>query len=173
MMIELERRTEGINYSPVEADTDGDGLSDAQEYDLSTNPAARDTDRDGLTDAEEVYHQVQVAGAARPRGTWTGGWNVTLRDPARGESRTVVATSDPLLFDTDGDGLSDFAERELANAGLEFHPRSADQPPLEMTVSIKRLRWVCRTGHPTALHYDGFNHQWPGYGQPCARCSRG
>ncbi|NJK80870.1 MAG: hypothetical protein HC914_13615 [Chloroflexaceae bacterium] len=145
---ELERRTEGINYSPVEADTDGDGLSDAQEYDLSTNPAARDTDRDGLTDAEEVYHQVQVAGAARPRGTWTGGWNVTLRDPARGESRTVVATSDPLLFDTDGDGLSDFAERELANAGLEFHPRSADQPPLEMTVSINDFDGFVAPGTP-------------------------
>lgn len=35
-------------------DTDGDGLSDADEARLGTNPRDRDSDKDGLTDGEEV-----------------------------------------------------------------------------------------------------------------------
>src|SRR5204862_339878 len=36
------------------ADTDGDGLSDAQETTLGTNPNDADTDDDGLSDGNEV-----------------------------------------------------------------------------------------------------------------------
>ncbi|MFH0951217.1 MAG: hypothetical protein V1765_01965 [bacterium] len=36
------------------ADSDGDGLSDAQEDELKTNPLAIDSDDDGLTDKDEV-----------------------------------------------------------------------------------------------------------------------
>lgn len=35
-------------------DTDGDGLSDAEEVTLTTDPSKSDTDTDGLTDREEV-----------------------------------------------------------------------------------------------------------------------
>jgi choice-of-anchor A domain-containing protein/RHS repeat-associated protein len=35
-------------------DSDGDGLTNAQEWHLGTNPAASDTDGDGYTDAEEI-----------------------------------------------------------------------------------------------------------------------
>ncbi|CAA9567413.1 MAG: internalin, putative [uncultured Thermomicrobiales bacterium] len=35
-------------------DTDGDGLTDAEEVELGTDPTVIDTDDDGLTDAEEV-----------------------------------------------------------------------------------------------------------------------
>lgn len=40
--------------SVVSGDTDGDGLSDADEARRGTNPRDRDTDKDGLTDGEEV-----------------------------------------------------------------------------------------------------------------------
>ena len=38
----------------AEVDTDGDGLTDAEEADLGTDPELADTDADGLTDFEEV-----------------------------------------------------------------------------------------------------------------------
>ena len=42
----------------MDKDTDGDGLTDAQEHGYGTDPAKVDTDGDGLTDREEVmiYH---------------------------------------------------------------------------------------------------------------------
>ncbi|MFA6422590.1 MAG: hypothetical protein WCV92_04270 [Candidatus Buchananbacteria bacterium] len=42
------------NISTSEKDSDGDGLSDAQESRLGTNPLKADTDNDGLTDYAEV-----------------------------------------------------------------------------------------------------------------------
>jgi hypothetical protein len=44
--------------TPADVDTDGDGLTDAQEAKLGTDPKMVDTDGDGLTDREEVqvYH---------------------------------------------------------------------------------------------------------------------
>ena len=39
---------------PEDADSDGDGLSDAQEATLGTDPANPDTDEDGLLDGDEV-----------------------------------------------------------------------------------------------------------------------
>ena len=39
---------------PVGLDSDGDGLTDAQEIDLGTDPSAPDTDGDGLDDGAEV-----------------------------------------------------------------------------------------------------------------------
>jgi len=45
--------TEGVNTVPG-LDSDGDGLTDAEEKALGTNPNNPDTDGDGLTDREEV-----------------------------------------------------------------------------------------------------------------------
>lgn len=68
----------------VAVDSDGDGLTDAQEAKLGTNPKKKDTDGDGLSDKAEV----------------TG---TTI--PHYGLVKT-----NPLKADTDGDGLSDKAE---------------------------------------------------------------
>jgi hypothetical protein len=65
---------------PHNPDTDGDGLSDAREVALGTNPLAADTDGDGLSDAAEL-------GAAIP--------------------------SNPLKADTDGDGVDDRTEAAM------------------------------------------------------------
>ncbi|TAL19964.1 hypothetical protein EPN90_02020 [Patescibacteria group bacterium] len=40
--------------APVFTDTDGDGLTDAEEQSFGTDPSKTDTDGDGLTDFEEV-----------------------------------------------------------------------------------------------------------------------
>ncbi len=39
----------------VDPDSDNDGLNDGDEYDLGTDPRRADTDGDGLTDAQEVF----------------------------------------------------------------------------------------------------------------------
>jgi hypothetical protein len=63
-----------------DVDSDGDGLSDAEETSLyGTDPNQSDTDRDGLNDGDEVH------------------------------SRFGYATN-PALFDTDNDGISDYVE---------------------------------------------------------------
>ncbi|MEY3898741.1 MAG: hypothetical protein RLZZ214_4263, partial [Verrucomicrobiota bacterium] len=41
--------------SATDIDSDGDGLTDAEEYQFGSNPAARDTDNDGINDFDE-YH---------------------------------------------------------------------------------------------------------------------
>ncbi|MGC9554414.1 MAG: hypothetical protein ACP5EK_03800 [Thermoplasmatota archaeon] len=43
-----------VDSDPDVTDTDGDGLTDFEEWRLGTNPRAADTDGDGLTDFEEV-----------------------------------------------------------------------------------------------------------------------
>ncbi len=48
--------TEGV--SDDDADSDGDGLSNAQEIDLGTNPQLSDTDGDGLDDDSELKFEL-------------------------------------------------------------------------------------------------------------------
>ncbi len=77
-------------------DTDGDGLTDAQEVTLGTNPTVADSDADGLNDGAEVN---------------TYGTDPLLPDTDAdnlndGDEITVYLT-DPLLIDTDMSGVSD------------------------------------------------------------------
>jgi uncharacterized protein (DUF1800 family) len=69
-----------LGTDPHKADTDGDGLSDAQEWVLGTNPLSADTDGDGLSDGAEV---------------------------------NGLFHTNPKLADSDGDGVSDFNEIAL------------------------------------------------------------
>jgi hypothetical protein len=103
-----------VIYTPIapagDADSDGDGLSDAQEATLGTDPANPDTDEDGLFDGAEV----------------TAGTDPTLYDTdgdGFGDNAEVVNGSDPNdpasvppgepTIDTDGDGLTDTQEAKL------------------------------------------------------------
>ena len=54
--VEVDRGTDPLDPSDDVAagDTDGDGLTDAEEGDLGTDPNDADTDDDGLSDGEEV-----------------------------------------------------------------------------------------------------------------------
>ena len=79
-------------------DSDGDGLTDAEEAEIGTDPSLFDTDADGLSDGEEA------ALGTDPFGNDTDGDGVVDIDEGN------VYGSDPLLFDTDADGLSDGVE---------------------------------------------------------------
>ena len=76
-----------VTSDPNKADSDGDGLSDFEEFQLGTHPSLGDTDLDGLSDAQEL-HGYEVAGIG-------------------------VVRTDPLDADTDNDKRSDGAELGL------------------------------------------------------------
>ncbi|MDP2363752.1 MAG: OmpA family protein [Ignavibacteria bacterium] len=89
-----------IGTDPLNADTDGDGLNDGEEYlTYKTDPLKVDTDGDGLSDYEEVKNT-----KTNPLIADTDGDG--LND---GEEVNKYKT-DPLVVDTDKEGLSDYAE---------------------------------------------------------------
>lgn len=105
--------TRQVTSDPFKADTDGDLVSDLEEFIYGTDPRATDTDRDGLTDLQEL--------------------NQIYSDPANQDSDgdglldglewSFFRTS-PVLADTDGDQIPDGDEVVLANR----NPRVADLP---------------------------------------------
>ena len=105
---ELDRRANGTPMLPVACDTDGDGLTDQQEGLYGSNPAILDTDNDGLSDSQEVWHRVYVN--CQPTGAWSGGWDVPINATT---PFTIHVSSDPSRPDSDGDGISDLAEKQL------------------------------------------------------------
>lgn len=77
-------------------DSDGDGLTNLQEFQRGTNPRRTDSDGDGLTDSQEVALNTD------PLNADTDGDG--LSDFA--EVNAPIPTN-PLLADSDGDGVSD------------------------------------------------------------------
>lgn len=93
----------GLNPNdPTDAgqDLDGDGLTNLQEFQFSTNPKLADTDGDGLNDGAEFTR------GTNPLASDTDGDG--LRD-----GDEVTRGTNPLKSDTDGDGLSDGLEVRL------------------------------------------------------------
>ncbi|MFN8489011.1 MAG: LamG-like jellyroll fold domain-containing protein [Caldilineaceae bacterium] len=144
---ELDQRAAGVPYSPIQCDTDGDGLTDKQEAQWGSNPAIADTDNDGLKDGQEVWHQVYNTSTCQPTNSWSGGWDVTINATT---PFTVHVSSDPTLDDTDGDGVSDLAEKQLAQKsnpadrldqqGVPYNPVVVNSPPISIyTTADKRF----------------------------------
>ncbi|KAI9550001.1 hypothetical protein GHT06_003266 [Daphnia sinensis] len=107
----------GVKTDPLDADTDGDGVSDAQEAIDGTNPnngcdynqqpkwSKADCDNDGLTNGEELTGIDDPLTTADPNGV----------------------TTNPLNADTDGDGVSDAQEAldgTNPNNGCDYNPLS-------------------------------------------------
>ncbi len=80
----LKKDTDGNGVSDADEDLDGDGLSNIEEITYGTHPAFADTDKDNLTDGEEILEY----------------------------------QSDPLVEDTDGDGLDDYDDVVLGFSPL-------------------------------------------------------
>ena len=113
-----------VTSDPNKYDTDGDGLSDFEELARLTNPRSNDTDGDGLSDYDEIkvygtYAMDQDSERPYPDGLMDGievnGWYINVSGV-----KTLV-TSDPLSFNTDGDGWSDYEEYQH-----KTNPRDGD-----------------------------------------------
>jgi len=80
---------------PHKADTDGDGLSDGQEVALGTNPLNADTDGDGLSDGAEVLGTIPT----NPKLADTDGDGVNDKDEiVRGTDPTYNPTNSPTFI---------------------------------------------------------------------------
>jgi hypothetical protein len=108
--------------APSEGDTDGDGLSDAEEIALGSDPLNRDYDADGLLDGEEVYvygtdplnndtdgDGLLDGDEVYQYGTSPTAWDTDGDGLGDADEIFVYGTS-PVLWDTDGDGVSDGEE---------------------------------------------------------------
>ena len=78
----------------VGCDSDGDGLTNAEEEELGLNPDSADTDGDGLNDAAEVE-------------LGTDGLDADTDDDGLSDGEEIANGADPLVVDTDGDGYTD------------------------------------------------------------------
>lgn len=140
---ELERRALGIPYSLNDCDTDGDGLTDGQEAVIGSNPAIRDTDNDGLDDNLEVWHQVYNPSTCQPTNAWSGGWDVRINAT---QPFTIRVNSDPTQADADKDGISDLAEKQLAQhadptkrvdkQNRPYHPNIFNVSPITVLTAV-------------------------------------
>ncbi|NIA13909.1 MAG: hypothetical protein GWP08_07500 [Nitrospiraceae bacterium] len=144
-------RARGVTVVFPSGDTDGDGLTDAEETDVyHTDPNDADTDNDGLNDGVEVAHDLD------PRDPDDAGADVDGDGLTAAEE--IAAGTDPFNPDSDGDGMSDGfevqydleplvpsdAEEDFDGDGLtnleEFHGRSdptdAASPRTTVFVSV-------------------------------------
>ncbi len=96
-------------------DTDGDGLTDADELALGTNPAQADTDGDGYTDAQELQAGYDPQGPGKLDGDRDG-----LADADEG-----LLGTDPRNADTDGDGYFDGKEVAYCHDPRQPSPNDA------------------------------------------------
>ncbi|MBL9173202.1 MAG: DUF1800 family protein, partial [Verrucomicrobiales bacterium] len=82
----------------AQTDTDGDGLTNAQEYTRGSDPTVADTDADGIPDGQETTVAALKAD--------TDGDGIQDK-----EEISAVQPTNPALADTDADGVSDFQEK--------------------------------------------------------------
>lgn len=115
-------------------DTDGDGLTDAEEASLGTDANSADTDGDGLSDADEINEyntdplQADTDGDGLSDGEEVNSYNTDpLKADTDGDGLNDGAEvnqhrTNPLETDSDGDGLSDYDEINTHNSD----PNKAD-----------------------------------------------
>ncbi|MCA9244423.1 MAG: IPT/TIG domain-containing protein [Phycisphaerales bacterium] len=113
-----------VTSDPFNPDTDGDGVTDAQENAASLDPRSSDTDVDGLFDLEE---RVEWRSSPSDQDTDDDGLSDAMEV-------TEFKTS-PILADTDGDQFDDRDELFQQNR----NPRLADMPTVQIRIGQVRL----------------------------------
>ena len=103
-LIDADEPTYGTD--PNNPDSDGDGVSDGAEVAAGTDPLNPDTDGDGVSDADEL-----TAGTD-PLNPDTDGDGLT-------DGVEIIIGTDPLSADTDGDGVSDGDELALGTSPFD------------------------------------------------------
>lgn len=111
-----------LGTDPNEADTDGDGLTDYEEFILvGTDPTLRDTDHNEIEDGQEDFDDDGLNSLEEMK----YGTNVfnkdTDNDGLSDKDEIFTYFTDPLIIDTDGDGLSDYED-----VALNFNPKNPD-----------------------------------------------
>jgi hypothetical protein len=143
------------NIALLNADSDGDGLTAAQEYARGTDIAAFDTDRDGVSDEVETSLNTDpLVGEALPS------IRISEIQPATGSSGT--------FYENDGDGnpANDPQKTLEAYAWIEFHnagssPQSLVGWKLEYSTSL--------TGTPSTFQF--YSTVVPAGGYKVFKCS--
>lgn len=129
-----------LGTDPNKPDTDGDGLSDNTEVEAGTNPLTVDTDGDTLTDGDEIAHGTNPQSAdtdddglndaqERAAGTNPNDWD-TDGDAYEGQfgpyflrggdgDEVLTYGTNPLVADSDGDGLQDGYEFYYGTSALD------------------------------------------------------
>lgn len=106
----------GTGTSPVEADTDQDGLTDNEEaFVLHTNPLQPDTDGDAMLDGWEVEHGFDPLTDNNEDDDPDNDHDGDPDEDGLMNGREIDFGTNPFIADSDGDGVSDGAEVEQAS----------------------------------------------------------
>ncbi|MEM1028761.1 MAG: OmpA family protein [Myxococcota bacterium] len=140
---EMDPNLASDDITPV--DSDGDGLTDAQELALGTDPNDADSDDDGVLDGDEPNFAVDTDGdglinALDPDSDGDGLFDGTELGVTTPSSDTDLAagtfipdadpttTTNPLLTDTDGGGVSDGDEDINKNGAIDANETDREDP---------------------------------------------
>lgn len=124
-------------------DSDGDGLSNQEEFDRHTHPMILDTDGGGMSDGGEVNYMLDPLDPADDDGDFDG-------DGLSIEQEVVAGTS-PSNPDTDGDELSD-GDEVLGSYGFVTNPIVLDTDGDMLGDGDEELTWFT---NPLVADTDG------------------
>ncbi len=106
-----DAQEKAVGSDPRAADTDGDTLNDGAEVKLGTKPLLWDTDGDQLSDGNEVKSTLLVKVKGQP--TYLAKFDPLVADSDQDglfDNLEMSAGTDPNLGDTDKDGAGDYFE---------------------------------------------------------------
>ncbi len=119
MNYELSSHAKDAKPNPKYTDTDGDGLTDYEELNITlTDPEKADTDENGIIDSEEdpdgdgINNRDEIDLGTDPLSSDTD------RDNLTDYEELYQYHTDPLSEDTDGDGLTDYDDIKLGFSPL-------------------------------------------------------
>ncbi len=130
---EEQSTTINVTSSTHKKDTDGDGLTDYEEWSTSngyiTNPREKDTDGDGLTDYEEIINFSSdplhwADDIDKDNGWWKGDYQEILYYQSRGIDNGTIRQF-LRKSDVDGDGIKDGSDIDpLSNLTIKIWIKS-------------------------------------------------